>query len=59
MEEKKITTKDVKQLDWEEWQSFLRKFEDCTCAPGSALACPSCREYNRLKYGDSIPYRGE
>ena len=38
------------QLTHEEWQAFLRKFEECTCTPGSALACPSCREYNRRKY---------
>lgn len=39
------------QMTWDEWQAFLQKFEDCTCTPGSALACPTCREYNQRKYG--------
>ena len=47
-----ITTAKEERLTYEEWQAFLRKFEECTCTPGSALACPSCREYNRRKYGE-------
>ena len=54
-----ITTPDIRQLTHAEWQAFLQKFEECTCTPGSSLACSSCREYNRRKYGDSIPFEGE
>ena len=44
------------QMSHEEWQAFLQHFEECTCDKGSALACPSCREYNQRKYGDEIPF---
>lgn len=46
-----------KQMTHEEWQAYLRKWEECTCTPGSALACPSCREYNRRKYLGEIPFQ--
>ena len=45
-----------RQMSWEEWRAYLQKFEDCTCTEGSALACPSCREYSKRKYGESIPF---
>lgn len=45
-------TETNEQMTWDEWQAYLKKFEDCTCTPGSALACPSCREYNQRKYGN-------
>ena len=56
----KITsTEKIKLMTYKEWQAFLKKVLDCTCKPDSALACRSCREYSRKKYGDSIPFGGE
>ena len=52
-------TKEVHKISYEDWLAFLDKIEDCTCEPGDALLCPSCRGYNRKKYGDTIPFRGE
>jgi hypothetical protein len=52
-----ISTKQQQpRMTHEEWKAFLQKFEDCTCTPGSALACESCREYNSKKYCGHIPF---
>ena len=40
------------RMTHEEWQAFLRKFEECTCDKGSALACPSCRSYYKRDWED-------
>ena len=36
----------------------MARWQECTCRPQDALLCPSCLEYNRRKYGDSIPFSG-
>ena len=36
-----------------------QRWQECTCRPQDALLCPSCLEYTRRKYGDSIPHGGE
>ena len=36
----------------------MARWQECTCKPQDALLCPSCLEYTRRKYGDSIPFSG-
>ena len=50
-------TKINRKFTDEEIETFEKR---CTCRPqDDAYLCSGCRERNRVKYGDSIPYGGD
>ena len=56
----KVTkVKQIPQADYDDHLRSQQRWQECTCRPQDALLCPSCLEYNRRKYGDSIPFGGE
>lgn len=37
-------------------EQFPENIDECTCTPDIDAACPSCVEFIRRKFGDTIPY---